>query len=247
MDVGSGEAYDAPVNPTRIAASLAAAVAVAVLAYAGSTIWHRTHLPAKPSVTESCRAAIAVQPDDILVIGDSIAALPEWHELLGTARVRNRARSGSRTEWLAAQNLPDCRTVILATGVNDLQARVDPGTTRANLAAIAARLVDRRVIVIPPMAPNLATFRAILLPHYPRIHIVAPAEAERLTNDLRAAMPFASIIDVSPLLGHDGRLHDDMTDDGLHPNGNGYITLGKILARVVDVGEPEHRSELASR
>jgi lysophospholipase L1-like esterase len=233
------------VNPIRSAALVAAALAVGALAYAGTMRWHRQHLPEKPSITESCRSAVHVRPDDILIIGDSITALPEWHELLDTARVRNRAKSGARTGWLAAQQIPPCRTVILSIGVNDLQGRVPADQTRVHLASIARQLESRRVLLVPPMAPNLAKFRAILLPHHPRIHIVAPDEAADMLARLRAALPLAEIVDVSPLLGADGRLHADMTDDGLHPNGHGYVTLGAILAGML--GAATHADHVANR
>jgi lysophospholipase L1-like esterase len=167
------------------------------------------------------------------MMGDSIVALPEWHELLGTAHVRNRAQSGTRTDWLAAQRPPTCRVIVLSTGINDLLARTDPAVTRAHLQTIGAALAGHRVIVVPPIAPHLEKFRAVIVPHHPRIHNVDANETTALLTDMRAAMPHATFIDVGKLLGPDGRLCGAYTDDGLHPNGQGYLVLARLIGEAL--------------
>ena len=202
-------------------------VVVAVLS-AGAVEWLHRSRPEPPSVLASCRDAIPVGPCDILVLGDSITALPEWHELLGTKATRNRTKSGSYSSHVANQSIPRCRTVILSTGINDIQGGIARAVTVKNLAIIGANLAGSRVFVIPPMAPNVAKFSRILAPRHRGIHVVTPEEAERLRSDIAEAIPGSVIIDVSGML-QDGRLRDDMTDDGLHPNGTGYLFIAKQL------------------
>lgn len=203
------------------------AVAVASGALVVVAARHRPEPPAKPSVLASVRAEIPIQADDILFLGDSICALPEWHELLDDARTRNRAKSGATTADLLMQ--PTGGTVVLSVGVNDLQRRIPIVDTRANLAAEAARLDAARLLVIPVMAPHADTFERVLRPHHARIHRAQPGEVAAINAELHTAFPDAIFVDVSGLTDAQGRLRASYTDDGLHPNGRGYIVLAQAI------------------
>jgi acyl-CoA thioesterase-1 len=122
---------------------------------------------------------------------------------------------------------PDSDLAIVALGGNDLLQGVEPATTRANLAAIVAKLKARRipVLLVGVKAP--------------------PAMGQAYARDFDAVVPEVArteaVAAYPDLLGRVALDHALNQGDGVHPNPRGVKIVARKLAPAVAAALRSHR------
>lgn len=171
--------------------------------------------------------SLGVDSTDIVFLGNSLTHGGEWDELLGISNAVNRGISGDTTEGIADRLGSITRgkpaKIFLMAGVND----VSHDLTADSVATSVLALIER----IHAESPNTKVYLQSLLPinnsfgRYKRvfgkeqvirdINTILEANAERVN---------ATWINLYPLFTDaDGNLRAELTNDGLHLLGPGYI------------------------
>lgn len=172
---------------------------------------------------------LPITPDDIVFVGDSLVEGGPWHELLGDARCKNRGIGGDTTQGVldrieglvAAQPAQ----VFLMVGVNDLLQGVSVETVIERYRLIVERVVAR--------SPHT---RLVIQGNLPLDPVTLGegdnAQIRRLNDALRiiAAEHHAAFVELYPLFERDGRLARELTSDGLHVSGEGYMVWRQAIA-----------------
>ncbi|MGE5210893.1 MAG: GDSL-type esterase/lipase family protein [Acidobacteriota bacterium] len=167
-----------------------------------------------------------IDPDSIVMLGDSITAEAEWNRLLPDRPLVNEGHSGFTTEQLipVAERIAaaDPAVVVVLTGTNDIRDGHPPTWTRARLEQLIDRLEDgstATIIVqtVLPRADESAAVRAVNA----EIRDMASARGLRLL-DL-----YESFDDGT------GALRSHETYDGLHLTVDGYERWASELRPVL--------------
>ncbi|MBL8577149.1 MAG: hypothetical protein JNK47_07980 [Mesorhizobium sp.] len=161
----------------------------------------------------------------LVFVGDSLTEFGEWAEHFPEYRVANRGIGNDHTIGLAQRlgALGDLSqsTVILTIGVNDVLAlRSQPSDIIARYQAIVGELMSRsKAVVLQSTIP-----------------VTAPADTRANVSfaEMNVAMQAScrdncSYLDLAALRAEDGSLRSDMTIDGIHLNGAGYLAWAKAL------------------
>ena len=172
---------------------------------------------------------------DIVMLGDSITEEGEWNELLPLqvdgAIVVNRGLSCDTTAGLLAR-LQDVfalkpRLAVVMIGINDFQFRVPPQEILANIQAIVTQLEEAQIAVI--LHPPLFVGQTDLIPKN------ANNEISELNQQLKEwySIRGGIFIDLNETLSnlHSKTLRTDVTEDGLHLNGLGYMLWAAELKK----------------
>lgn len=165
---------------------------------------------------------------DIAIIGDSIVSQGEWTELLPGRTVHNRgigndtiAGVAARLDTICARRYP---TVVLMIGVNDVLISGLEGHFRRQYADVVRRLkiCSGRVLVHPilPMAASRGLNNRVGSFNFEIREIAEAANVQMV--DLRS--------DLAP----DGNLRSDVSNDGIHLNGIGYLVWARRLREALD-------------
>lgn len=170
---------------------------------------------------------------DIVFIGNSITDGNEWSELFGDIRIKNRGISGDitagvlyRTKELAAAK-PE--RVFMMIGVNDLARGVSPDSIVKNILLSVAYLRQE--------SPSTKIFVQSVLPVngiYRKFggHTSQAAEIIKVNHALKnnAAAKGYRFIDLTPGFSNErGELREELTNDGLHLNGNAYLLWKHLI------------------
>ena len=181
---------------------------------------------------------LPVSSDDIIFLGNSITNGAEWSELFNDPRVKNRGISGDTTEGVYDRLEPIIagrpKKIFLMIGVNDLSRGRTTAEIAGGIRAIAERIVAE--------SPSTRLYLQSLLPvndcygkfegHTSRYRQVAEinAEIQKIAADLGAVCidlytPFAEPAG--------GKMRPELTNDGLHLLGAGYILWRDIVTPYV--------------
>ncbi|NLV82291.1 MAG: lipase [Synergistaceae bacterium] len=171
----------------------------------------------------------------IVFVGDSLIEGCEWHELLESPYVKNRGISGDNTYGLLhridniIESKPD--KIFLMIGINDLNSGNDVSQITDNyneiLSQVTKKLPNTKVYVhsVLPINSNLYHCKKAINKKI----ISLNKEIERLSQSY-----FSSYIDLYNVMsGQDGQLKSDLTNDGLHLNGNGYNVWKNSITKYV--------------
>lgn len=165
--------------------------------------------------------------DDIIFIGNSITDGGEWSELFDDLKLKNRGISGDNSAGVlhrieeVAKRKP--ARVFLMIGVNDLARNVAGDSVVKNILLIAAYLKQQ--------TPSTKLFVQSILPVNDAFgkfggHTNKGVLVKQVNEKLRqqsAAYSF-TYIDVHTLFADEsGKLRKELTNDGLHLNGKGYL------------------------
>ncbi len=194
------------------------------------------------SANAALRASPVAEPR-VVMMGDSITYhwTPALLPRLGGATWVNRGIPGQNSSQMLLRFDDDVvalspAVVVILAGTNDL--RVHAGSHAVAAPAILARLASN----VTAMA-DIATARGIRVV----LGSIPPFDAERdggrrdpetrraanaWLRTFAAARSYA-FADYDGLGDADGRLRSDLSDDGLHPNGEGYGLMHPILADAV--------------
>ena len=164
---------------------------------------------------------------DIVMLGNSLTDGCEFNELMGNRHIKNRGIVGDIVQGLIDRIDPiikgQPRKLFIMSGVNDISHDVS--------ADSIARVMERLIIMVKQGSPRTKIYLQSLLPFNNdvrewkllkgREHVVV--EANALLEQV-AQRHEVTWINLYPLFVDDqGRLRADLTNDGLHLMGKGYL------------------------
>lgn len=176
---------------------------------------------------------LGTNPSSIVMLGNSLTHGCEWHELLGNPNVVNRGINGDIAEGIDLRLDGILRgrpaKIFLLCGVNDVSHDLSADSIASAVEAIVGRIKRE--------SPTTKVYLQSLLPinnsfgRYKRIFgkeqtirdINALLEAYAAKNDITWINLYPAFADEK------GNLRSDLTNDGLHLLGPGYIIWREIL------------------
>ena len=171
---------------------------------------------------------LPVYSSDIVFLGNSITDGCEWAELFNNRHVKNRGISGDRSSWMLDRLDPivggQPRKLFLLIGTNDLAAGTPAAEVVANVRKIVERFQSespRTKLYVQSVFPVNDSFKK-----YAAKHGRHDADIVAVNKGLQALCAEKGIvyIDLWTLLADkNGKLRADLTNDGLHLMGEGYI------------------------
>jgi lysophospholipase L1-like esterase len=166
-----------------------------------------------------------LQPDNVVMLGDSITAGGEWNELFPGVQIRNRGIPGDTTTGVLARldSIVDRNpaAVFLKIGTNDL----------TRIPQISTSLQQYREIIsaIQTGSPSTDIYVQSLLPRAQDMRVAV--EAYNLEIQAMATALGVTYIDLYPdFLAPDGSIKDELTYDELHLTGAGYELWQSLLS-----------------
>lgn len=182
--------------------------------------------------------ALPVISDDIVFLGNSITNGAEWCELFNDPRVKNRGISGDTTDGVYDRmtQVVDGRPkkIFLMIGINDVARGRSTAEIAAGIRAIAERIVAE--------SPSTRLYLQSLLPvndcydkfgNHTSRYLQVPdinAEIQRIAADTGAVYIdlFTSFADPAS-----GKMRPELTNDGLHLLGAGYLLWRELVTPYV--------------
>lgn len=171
---------------------------------------------------------LPVLSSDIVFLGNSITDGCEWAELFNNRHIKNRGISGDRSSWMLDRLDPivggQPRKLFLLIGTNDLAAGTPAAEVVANVRKIVERFQSespRTKLYVQSVFPVNDSFKK-----YAAKHGRHDADIVAVNKGLQALCAEKGIvyIDLWTLLADkNGKLRADLTNDGLHLMGEGYI------------------------
>ena len=164
---------------------------------------------------------------DIVMLGNSLTDGCEFNELLNNSHIKNRGIVGDIVQGLIDRIGPiiqgQPKKLFIMSGVNDISHDVS--------ADSIARVTERLIVMVKQGSPTTKIYLQSLLPFNNdvrewkllkgRDHVVV--EANALLEQV-AKRQGVTWINLYPLFVDDqGRLRADLTNDGLHLMGKGYL------------------------
>ncbi len=164
---------------------------------------------------------------DIVMLGNSLTDGCEFNELLGNRHIKNRGIVGDIIQGLIDRIGPiikgQPKKLFIMSGVNDISHDVS--------ADSIARAMEKLIVMVKQGSPRTKIYLQSLLPFNNdvrewkllkgREHVVV--EANALLEQV-ARRQGVTWINLYPLFVDDqGRLRADLTNDGLHLVGKGYL------------------------
>ena len=176
---------------------------------------------------------LPIDSTDIVFLGNSLTNGCEWHELLGIPNVKNRGISGDIVQGVDERLTPVTNghpaKIFFLTGVNDLSHDVPADS----VATAILNVVDR----IHAESPETKVYVQSLLPinnAFGRYKKVVGKEQDIIdinsTLAKECANHGATWINLYPSFADEnGNLREDLTNDGLHLLGPGYLIWRDIV------------------
>ena len=164
---------------------------------------------------------------DIVMLGNSLTDGCEFNELMGNRHIKNRGIVGDIIQGLIDRIGPiikgQPKKLFIMSGVNDISHDVS--------ADSIARAMEKLIVMVKQGSPRTKIYLQSLLPFNNdvrewkllkgREHVVV--EANALLEQV-ARRQGVTWINLYPLFVDDqGRLRADLTNDGLHLMGKGYL------------------------
>lgn len=216
-------------NKTILAAALATATAFASVAEKPVPLHYQ-----RTSFFET------VVPDStsIVMLGNSLTHGCEWHELLGMPNVLNRGINGDTAgdidSRLSSVTSGHPAKIFLLAGAND----VSHNLSADSIATLVFGLVDR----IQRETPRTQLYLQSLLPINNSFGVYSRMKGkEQLIRDTNVLLEQGArqrgvpFINLYPLFcDEDGNLRSDLTNDGLHLLGPGYLIWKEALLPYLD-------------
>lgn len=170
---------------------------------------------------------------DIIFLGNSITDGAEWSELFGDLRIKNRGISGDFTEGIIHRidEITNRRPskVFLMIGVNDLSRSIAADSIVKNILWIAAKLKVE--------SPTTKLFVQSILPvntiygkfttHTGKGDLIKLVNKQLKNVAIEGGFSFIDLH--SSFCDSAGKLSVQYSNDGLHLNGQGYLTWKHLL------------------
>lgn len=171
--------------------------------------------------------------DDIIFLGNSITDGAEWNELFGDSHIKNRGISGDITAGVINRldeisNRKPAK-VFLLIGVNDLSRNTKPDSVVENILLIAN--------YIHQQTPSTQLYVQSILPVnsiYKKFsgHTNKTGQINNVNTALQlaAATNHYTYIDIyTAFCDGEGKMRADLTNDGLHLKGEGYLLWKHLI------------------
>ena len=184
---------------------------------------------------------LPVYRDDIIMLGNSLTDGAEWNELFNNPHVKNRGIIGDIVQGLYERMEPILqgkpRKIFILSGVNDVSHGVDGDSI--------GRVMEKLIVLIKQRSPRTEIFVQSMLPFNTDVQMwKLLKDREQVVIDGNRAMQEAckrqgvTWIDLYPLfVDNNGKLREDLTNDGLHLLGPGYLIWRDAVISYVNAGK----------
>jgi len=175
---------------------------------------------------------------EIIFLGNSITDCNEWAEMFCNPKIKNRGISGDITDGVlyrldeVVESYP--AKIFLMIGVNDLAKQKDVAYIEANYRKILNYIHQKSpktVVYIQNVLPVNDKFEGF------KNHVSKSAEILMLNKAIEKMAKEYSLtyIDLfSLMVDKNGKLREDLTQDGLHLNGNAYLIWKAAIEKYVN-------------
>ena len=178
----------------------------------------------------------------VVFLGDSITDGWRLDQYFSNRAFLNRGISGQITGQMLGRIKPDvidlqAKAVVVLGGTNDLARGVPDSTIRHNLEAIGT--LAQAAGVVPVMASILPVndYHRETEPRFRRSALRNPVrirELNRWINTLCRSKGWSYLDYSSSMIDADGQLRKELSDDGLHPNAEGYKVMAPLAQQAID-------------
>lgn len=177
----------------------------------------------------------------VVFLGDSITDGWRLSQYFSRRSYLNRGISGQITGQMLGRMKPDVldlspKAVIVLGGTNDLARGASNATIRHNLESIG--ILAQASGVVPIMASILPVndYREKDNPRFRRTPLRSPARIQDLNSWLAGLCESKRWVYLdyhSSMVDDAGRLRDGLSEDGLHPNAEGYKVMAPLAERAI--------------
>lgn len=195
--------------------------------------WDSTFRPNNWALKAELFKSFPNSKKDIVFLGNSITAGVDWNELLGMKNARNRGISGDIT-FGVLQRLDEVlegtpKKVFILIGINDISRNIPDTLIIDNYRKMISRIKagsPKTKIYLQTLMPVNNTFTQFKNHYNKDEHIAAVnAALKNLAEEYKV-----TLIDLHPhFMDSNGRLRQEMTEDGLHLNAAGYRHWAALL------------------
>ena len=175
-------------------------------------------------------------------LGDSITDGWNLEQYFTQQPYLNRGISGQITGQMLGRMKPDvidlsATAVVVLGGTNDLARGASEATIRRNLEAIG--MLAQAAGVVPVMASILpvSDYHRAADPRFVRTTHRSPArivDLNRWLESLCNANEWVYLDYHASMIDANGRLREELSADGLHPNAEGYKVMAPLAQRAID-------------
>ena len=179
--------------------------------------------------------------DDIVLLGDEMIHGGEWHELLGSPRVKNRGSwwgfGGPSIDQIAAE-IP----AVFASGVSPEQVYIHAGAAEVNRNTPVDTIIAHYrglVSAVRAAAPSSHLFLMTPMPVYDGHRKITD---QKSLNEALAALASemgAGLVDIYTPLCNGGHRGDTRFVKGYYLYGEGYLLVSRILASYMGLAPVE--------
>lgn len=176
---------------------------------------------------------LGTNQNSIVMLGNSLTHGCEWHELLGNPNVVNRGINGDIAEGIDLRLDGILRgrpaKIFLLCGVNDVSHDLSPDSIASAVEAIVGRIKRESPTTkvylqsLLPINNSFGRYKRIFGKEHTIRDINTLLEAYAAKNDITWINLYPAFADEK------GNLRSDLTNDGLHLLGPGYIIWREIL------------------
>ncbi len=193
---------------------------------------------------------LPVHRNDIIMLGNSLTDGAEWNELFNNPHVKNRGIIGDIVQGLYERMEPilqgQPRKIFILSGVNDVSHGVDGDSI--------GRAMEKLIVLIKERSPRTKIYLQSMLPFNTDVQMwKLLKDREQVVIDGNRAMEEVckrqgvTWINLYPLfVDKNGKLRADLTNDGLHLLGPGYLIWRDAVIKYVNSGTPpkHHRHHI---
>lgn len=191
---------------------------------------------------------LPVYHHDIIMLGNSLTDGAEWNELLRNPNVKNRGIIGDIVQGLYERMEPilqgQPRKIFILSGVNDVSHGVDGDSI--------GRVMEKLIVLIKERSPRTSIYLQSMLPFNTDVQMwKLLKDREQVVIDGNRAMEEVckrqgvTWIDLYPLfVDKNGKLREDLTNDGLHLLGPGYLIWRDAIKDYVNDKRPPRRHNM---
>ena len=190
---------------------------------------------------------LPVYRNDIIMLGNSLTDGAEWNELLRSPRVKNRGIIGDIVQGLYERMEPILngkpRKIFILSGVNDVSHGVDGDSI--------GRAMEKLIVLIKQRSPRTKIYLQSMLPFNTDVQMwKLLKDREQVVIDGNRAMEevakrqHVTWINLYPLfVDENGKLREELTNDGLHLLGPGYLIWRDAIWKYVNLHPTVHTAQ----
>jgi lysophospholipase L1-like esterase len=174
--------------------------------------------------------------NEVVFLGDSITAIPDWNSLFGVSYIINAGVGGSKTDDVISRvssvisSKP--RKLFLMIGVNDLSYGKDASYVFTNIETIVNKIKSESpdtIIYLQSVLPVNFDISKDSRPNYGQEIIMLNDKLKSFADGNKVIF-----IDLYPsFCGSDNKMYAKYTADGVHPNSDGYAVWKNLISQYI--------------